>query len=212
MLSLGWLMSHVLPSTRLLLSSTTSDPSMLHPSSNRLNNQVLEHCQLRLRASSSCTAGYSYNNNPPRLRAWAVGSRPMSGISSYIDAHDASPQSATRSIFQSSREEEENIAALVSSSSSVLALVLIARNRDPQDVVGLYAGEGRGEKPLNIHKDVACFYSPVFKAAFNSQFIEGEEQKYRLEDTNPRTVRLLIHVSPSPAISRSSTTCPNSIC
>ncbi|PMD39677.1 hypothetical protein L207DRAFT_583537 [Hyaloscypha variabilis F] len=69
---------------------------------------------------------------------------------------------------------------------------------DPQDVVGLYAGEDRGEKPLNIHKDVACFYSPVFKAAFNSQFIEGEEQKCRLEDTNPRTVRLLIHGSPSP--------------
>ncbi|KAE9381284.1 hypothetical protein N431DRAFT_392327 [Stipitochalara longipes BDJ] len=64
---------------------------------------------------------------------------------------------------------------------------------NPQDVVGLYAGVDHGEKPLNIHKDVACFYSPVFKAAFNSQFIEGEEQKYRLEDASPRTVRLLIH-------------------
>ena len=29
--------------------------------------------------------------------------------------------------------------------------------RDPQDVVGLYAGVDHGEKPLNVLKDVACF-------------------------------------------------------
>lgn len=81
---------------------------------------------------------------------------------------------------------------------------MLIPNRDPQDVVGLYAGEDRGEKALNIHKDIACFYSPVFKAAFNSQFIEGEEQKYRLEDASPRAVRLLIHVSLPPGESGSS--------
>lgn len=67
--------------------------------------------------------------------------------------------------------------------------------RDPQDIVGLFAGADEGEKPMNIHKDVACWYSPVFKAAFNSQFLEGENQTYHLEDANRRTVRLLIHVN-----------------
>jgi hypothetical protein len=34
---------------------------------------------------------------------------------------------------------------------------------------------GIGENPVRfvIHKEFACHYSPVFKAAFNSNFIEG---------------------------------------
>ncbi|KAF8848134.1 hypothetical protein BDZ45DRAFT_539644, partial [Acephala macrosclerotiorum] len=61
------------------------------------------------------------------------------------------------------------------------------------DIVTLFAAEDESAKPLKIHKDVACHYSPVFKAAFNSKFTEGETQTYKLEDVGQRTVRLLIH-------------------
>lgn len=59
---------------------------------------------------------------------------------------------------------------------------------------------GRRDKPLNVHKEVACYYSPVFRAAFNSKFKEGTGQWYRLEDVGSRgdgvdVVKLMIHVS-----------------
>ncbi|CZR51148.1 uncharacterized protein PAC_01023 [Phialocephala subalpina] len=64
---------------------------------------------------------------------------------------------------------------------------------DPENIVTLFAAEDESAKPLKIHKDVACHYSPVFKAAFNSRFTEGETQTYKLEDVGQKTVRLLIH-------------------
>ncbi|KAL2072754.1 hypothetical protein VTL71DRAFT_12097 [Oculimacula yallundae] len=55
-------------------------------------------------------------------------------------------------------------------------------NSDPEDIVTLIAGEDLSEKPMNVHKEVACHYSPVLKAAFNRRFQEGESQTYRIED------------------------------
>lgn len=43
-----------------------------------------------------------------------------------------------------------------------------------------------------MHKEVACYHSPVFNAAFNSDFIEGQTQTYRLEDTTTRAFKLLV--------------------
>lgn len=37
----------------------------------------------------------------------------------------------------------------------------------------------------------ACFWSPVLKAAFNSNFVEGQTQKFRLQDTTERALMLL---------------------
>jgi hypothetical protein len=37
-----------------------------------------------------------------------------------------------------------------------------------------------------------CHHSPVLAAAFNSNFMEGETQTYRLEDINPSVFRLLV--------------------
>ncbi len=37
-----------------------------------------------------------------------------------------------------------------------------------------------------------CHYSPLFKAAFSSSFVEGQTQEYRVEDTTPATFRLLV--------------------
>lgn len=46
-------------------------------------------------------------------------------------------------------------------------------------MVTIYVGPER--KAFRVHKEVACLYSPVLRAAFNSNFIEGQTQTYTLE-------------------------------
>lgn len=46
-------------------------------------------------------------------------------------------------------------------------------------------------KNIPVHKAAACSCSPVFDAAFNSEFIEGETQTYILEDTTLDVFTLL---------------------
>jgi hypothetical protein len=58
--------------------------------------------------------------------------------------------------------------------------------------VTLYAGHEGNAKPFKMHTDFACHYSPVFKAAFNSDFIEGQSQEYRLDVDEEEIVRLLV--------------------
>jgi hypothetical protein len=43
-----------------------------------------------------------------------------------------------------------------------------------------------------VQEEFACHYSPVLKAAFNSGFIEGQTQTYRLEDTTEGAVQMLV--------------------
>jgi hypothetical protein len=57
-------------------------------------------------------------------------------------------------------------------------------------MVTLYAGDSN--EAFTVHKEFACHYSPVLKTAFNSNFIEGQTQTYRLQETTERAVRLLV--------------------
>lgn len=50
---------------------------------------------------------------------------------------------------------------------------------------------GDGEQRFTIHKDFACHYSPVLRAAFNGPFIEGQTQEYRFQDTTEGAVHQL---------------------
>jgi hypothetical protein len=43
-----------------------------------------------------------------------------------------------------------------------------------------------------IQKEVVVLYSPVFKAAFNSDFVEGQTQTYNLEETNIKAFSLVV--------------------
>lgn len=43
-----------------------------------------------------------------------------------------------------------------------------------------------------VHKDFACYYSPVLKAAFNSDFLEGQTQTYTIEDCKALTIKFLV--------------------
>ena len=44
-----------------------------------------------------------------------------------------------------------------------------------------------------VHKEFAVYHSPVLKAAFNSDFIEGQTQTYTLKEPSEITGRLLVH-------------------
>jgi hypothetical protein len=71
-------------------------------------------------------------------------------------------------------------------------LLIIFRN--PAALVTIIVEESDTEaEKFSVHKDFACFYSPVFKAAFNSTFVEGETQTYTLQDTTKEAVRALLH-------------------
>jgi hypothetical protein len=69
-------------------------------------------------------------------------------------------------------------------------LVLII-NSKTDEFVTLFAGDN--PQKFVVHKEFACHYSPVLKAAFNSNFIEGQTQTYRLEDTSVDALRLLLY-------------------
>lgn len=43
-----------------------------------------------------------------------------------------------------------------------------------------------------MHKDFICYYSPFFRAAFNSPFIEGQTQTMEFTDTNPYIFGLFV--------------------
>jgi len=43
-----------------------------------------------------------------------------------------------------------------------------------------------------VHFEQACRHSPVLRAAFNSKFLEGQSQRYKLDDTSAGAVQLLV--------------------
>jgi hypothetical protein len=49
---------------------------------------------------------------------------------------------------------------------------------------------GLSAQKFLIHKERVCHHSPVLKAAFNGNFIEGQTQTYRIEDTSPGAFRM----------------------
>jgi len=65
-------------------------------------------------------------------------------------------------------------------------------SRNSHELVTLLVGKGTNVKKFVLHKDFACYYSPVFKAAFNGNFIEGQTQEYHLEDVSEETAQFLV--------------------
>ncbi|KAF5878141.1 uncharacterized protein Bfra_000309ia [Botrytis fragariae] len=61
----------------------------------------------------------------------------------------------------------------------------------PNEMVTFIVGTGDKQETFQIHKQVACEHSDVWNRAFNSMFIEGQTQTYRIEDTDPEVFRLL---------------------
>ena len=60
-------------------------------------------------------------------------------------------------------------------------------------MITLYAGDKQDSKSFLVHSSFAVHYSPVLKAAFSSDFVEGKTQEYRLDEESEEVVQLLIH-------------------
>ncbi|KAF7893144.1 uncharacterized protein EAF02_000682 [Botrytis sinoallii] len=61
----------------------------------------------------------------------------------------------------------------------------------PNEMVTFIVGTGDKQETFQIHKQIACEHSEVWNRAFNSVFVEGQTQTYRIEDTGPEAFRLL---------------------
>ncbi|KAF7949514.1 uncharacterized protein EAE97_003023 [Botrytis byssoidea] len=61
----------------------------------------------------------------------------------------------------------------------------------PNEMVTFIVGTGDKQETFQIHKQIACEHSEVWNRAFNSVFVEGQTQTYRIEDTVPEVFRLL---------------------
>ena len=68
---------------------------------------------------------------------------------------------------------------------------LICHSEPGAFVTSLIGKESNPSKKFIIHKEFACYVSPVFDAAFNSNFVEGQTQTYKLDDTTPRAFQPL---------------------
>lgn len=59
-------------------------------------------------------------------------------------------------------------------------------------MVTIYAGDDETAPKYFVHEEVACLYSPVFKAAFQGAFLEGQTKTYFLGETLESAVGLLV--------------------
>lgn len=83
----------------------------------------------------------------------------------------------------------------MSKSTSTLEIIKCKRltaSSNSTHVVTLIAKDNDIETKFVVHKDFACHYCPIFRAAFNSDFLEGQTQTYTLSDTTATTMRFLV--------------------
>jgi hypothetical protein len=62
----------------------------------------------------------------------------------------------------------------------------------PRALVTFLIGEGDKPEKFTVHKEFAC-HVKAFDSAFNSNFMEGQTQTYRIDDTSAVAFRLFVH-------------------
>jgi len=62
--------------------------------------------------------------------------------------------------------------------------------RNPIDLVTFVIGPAATQ--FMVHKEVACKYSPVWKAAFDGPMVEGQTQTYIMDDVDPEDFRSVV--------------------
>lgn len=65
-------------------------------------------------------------------------------------------------------------------------------SRDSNSLVSFIIGKEGETVKFTAHKEVVCYHSTVLEAAFNSNFIEGQTQTYRVEDTTEGVFKLFM--------------------
>jgi len=62
--------------------------------------------------------------------------------------------------------------------------------RNATEVITFKVGKSVIKKNFVVHKEFACYYSPLLKGAFNSNFIEGSTHTHTLDDVDEETFSL----------------------
>lgn len=65
--------------------------------------------------------------------------------------------------------------------------------RKPASFVDIFIGTEPARQKFTVHKDLCCYHSPFFNAAFTGSFLEGETQSMTLEDVHPIVFGLLVY-------------------
>ncbi|PVH85698.1 hypothetical protein DL98DRAFT_650671 [Cadophora sp. DSE1049] len=63
---------------------------------------------------------------------------------------------------------------------------------EPATQVTFLIGPDNDIMKFIVHKEFACYHSSVVRAAFSSNFVDGQTQTYRIEDTSAGAFRLLV--------------------
>jgi hypothetical protein len=63
----------------------------------------------------------------------------------------------------------------------------------PAQFVTVIVSKAPTEQKFVVHKELICFHSPFFNAAFNGKFIEGQTQEMRMDDVDEETFGQLVH-------------------
>jgi hypothetical protein len=71
-------------------------------------------------------------------------------------------------------------------------LLTSCSNGSPEAIVTFLIGPGDSPKKFIVHKEHACHHSPILNAAFNGNFVEGQTQTYRIEDTSPGAFQFFV--------------------
>jgi len=61
-----------------------------------------------------------------------------------------------------------------------------------QALVSIDVGKGKKKKTFSVHKSFICHHSPFFRAAFNSDFVEGSTQTMKLDDAESSIFALFL--------------------
>lgn len=69
---------------------------------------------------------------------------------------------------------------------------ILTFSRHPNEFVTLIANKDNAGVKFTMHKEFACHYSPVLKAAFEGEFVEAQTQTYIISDYEEDVVRDLV--------------------
>ncbi|KAH9222241.1 hypothetical protein DL95DRAFT_402216 [Leptodontidium sp. 2 PMI_412] len=69
----------------------------------------------------------------------------------------------------------------------------VSFSKPSQEMVTFITGPDDNKQTFSVHKSLACAASPFFKAAFESNMLEGTTQTMRLDDVEAEVFRVLVH-------------------
>jgi len=158
------------------------------PTHHHGNQHVFNERQHQTQPATECRSKKEAQSKPSRL----LVSRPCNGLTVVPLTFSREPNSLITFIVV---EDDKEFKFTVHKEVSLLVAFGIFFSqlcRTPHFSCSIFGAESVFSLLTLSLLQVACSHSPVLNAAFNSDFLEGQTQIYRLEDTTPRAVRLLV--------------------